>query len=387
MSALAAVVEMPKQKKSRGEYFKGRVWKRGRFFWIQFYDASGRQVRESTKSEVRRVADKMLSRRLGQIAMGFTPRPQAERISIQELADDYFMNYRVKNISNIRAEEDSDPDVAYIRHKAEKRLDWTEKKWAKHLKKIFGGMRASRLSTDDLTRYIAGRQEQGANNGSINRELALLKRMFNLGTACTPKKVSEVPAFPERLAEGQPRKGFVEDAQYQRLCDKCEEPWLRALLAVAYSFGFRKAELLSMRVRQVDLAERTIQLHALTTKNGEPRMVVMTEEVYRLMAQCLSGKGPLDFVFTRADGKKPVRDFRVSWGKLTEAAKLPGLLLHDFRRSAVRNMVRRGISETVAMKISGHVTREIFQRYNIVSQDDIAEAARLIEHGRSMTIR
>ena len=139
-----------------------------------------------------------------------------------------------------------------------------------------------------------------------------------------------------------------------------------------------------MRVRQVNLVERTIELHAGTTKNKQARKVVMTDEVYGQMEKCVAGS-PLDCVFTWADGK-PVKDFRVAWSKLTEAVKLPGLL-HDFRRSAVRNMVRRGISETVAMKISGHVTREIFQRYNIVSQDDIAEAARLIERGRSAAVR
>jgi integrase len=139
----------------------------------------------------------------------------------------------------------------------------------------------------------------------------------------------------------------------------------------AHTYGFRKAELLSMRVRQVNLSERTIHLHALTTKNKQPRRIVMTDEVHGLMEKCVTGKGPLDFVFTRVDGK-PVKDFRVAWSKLTEAAELPGLLLRDFRRSAVRNMLRRGISETVAMKISGHVTREVFQRYNIVSDADIA---------------
>jgi integrase len=385
MSALAAVVEMPKQEKERGEYGKGRIWKRGRYYWIQYYNANGQQVRESTKSEVEKVADKMLSRRLGQIHAGINPRPQAERTSTDELAEDYFRSYRVRNKLDAGADE-SDPDAAYILAKAEKRIEWLKQKWNKHLKPIFGGIRASRLSTENLYRYIEKRQQQRANNGTINRELALLKRMFNLGTACTPKKVSEVPVFPERLQEGQPRKGFVEDGQYQALCDKCEEPWLRGLLALAYTYGFRKAELLSMRVRQVNLAERTVELHALTTKNKQARKVVMTDEVYGQMEKCVAGKGPLDFVFTW-EGGKPVKDFRVAWSKLTEAAKLPGLLLHDFRRSAVRNMVRRGISETVAMKISGHVTREIFQRYNIVSDADIAEAARLIECGRSTWAR
>lgn len=385
VSALAAVVEMPKQKKKRGEYGEGRVWRRGRYYWIQYYNANGQQVRESTKSEAEKVAKKMLSRRLGQINAGINPRPQADRTSTDELAESYFTRYRV-DYNLDQPLNGSDPDPIYIRDKADRRLGWLKQKWEKHLKPAFGGIRASRVSTDDLLRYVEKRQREDANNATINRELALLKRMFNLGTACTPKKVTEVPVFPERLQEGQPRKGFVEDAQYQTLCDKCGEPWLRALLAVAYSYGFRKAEILSMRVRQVNLSERTIHLHALTTKNKQPRMVVMTDEVYSQMEKCVAGKGPLDFVFTWKDGK-PVKDFRVAWSKLTKAAELPGLLLHDFRRSAVRNMVRRGISETVAMKISGHATREIFQRYNIVSQDDIAEAARLIERGRAPEIR
>ncbi|HXN24604.1 MAG TPA: site-specific integrase [Candidatus Dormibacteraeota bacterium] len=384
MENLAKVIEMKAQKEARGEYGKGRIWKRGRFFWIQYNDASGRQIRESTRSEVRKVAEKMLTRRFGQIEVGLAPRPRAERTSIHELAEDYFRSYRINQISDIE-HQNSDPDIDYIRGKAEKRLDWTEKKWNKHLKPTFGGMRASRLSTDDLNRFIEHRKRQQASNGTINRELALLKRMFNLGTACTPKKVNEVPVFPEKLTEAPPRDGFVEDAEYKRLCDNCTELWLRALIAAAYTFGFRKAELLSMRVRQVDLLDRTIRLRAQTTKNKRPRMVKMTEEVYQLLAKCVSGKEPLDYVFTRADGK-PVRDFRVSWSKLTDAAKLSGLLLHDFRRSAVRNMVRRGVPETVAMQISGHVTREIFSRYNITSDNDIADAARLIERGRSIAI-
>ena len=83
---------------------------------------------------------------------------------------------------------------------------------------------------------------------------------------------------------------------------------------------------------------------------------------------------------------KPVRDFRETWNQLCILAGCPGLLFHDLRRSAVRNMVRRGVIQKVAMDISGHKTISVFQRYNIVSEDDLAEAARKIESGQTAVL-
>lgn len=77
-------------------------------------------------------------------------------------------------------------------------------------------------------------------------------------------------------------------------------------------------------------------------------------------------------VFHRAG--RPIRDFRFVWDKACEAAGLPHVLVHDLRRSAIRNMVRAGVSQTVAMAISGHVSASTFRRYNITNEADIAEA-------------
>ena len=104
----------------------------------------------------------------------------------------------------------------------------------------------------------------------------------------------------------------------------------------------------------------------------------------------------LDCQFVQVDGR-PVGDFRKAWhnacvagglgkfeniGEEKDAKKVyVGLLIHDLRRSAVRNMVRAGIPEKVAMGLSGHKTRAIFDRYHIVGENDLAEASeRLFGH-------
>jgi integrase len=268
--------------------------------------------------------------------------------------------------------------------------------WA-HLEPTFGAMRVEDVTTDSIERYIESRRAKGKSPGTVNRETATLKAMLNYGSRTTPPMVVGRVSFPERLKESAPRDGFVEDAEYDALKRNAVQTWLKGLLAIGYSFGFRKGELLSLRCGQVDLLSREIRL-GTNTKTGRARTVSMTTEVYELMCECVRGKSETDFVFTRENGS-PVVDFRDEWYSLCVAAKLGkyvpaktnkgadykryvGLEVHDLRRSAVRNMVRAGIPEAVAMAISGHTTRAVFDRYNIVNTADIVRASEKLEQAR-----
>jgi integrase len=285
-------------------------------------------------------------------------------VKVDELISDLFAEYRQQGRKSIKTAE------------------W---RWKKHLEPFFRNLPADDLNTDLVQRYCTKREAEKASGASINRELAFLKRAFHLAMRRTPPKVKTCPVIP-MYKESDPRTGFLEDAQYTPLAMECSKVglWLRARLTTAYSFAFRKGELLSMRVKQIDLANGTIRLEAGTTKNGEGRVIVMTREVSTLLTACIIGKQPDDFVFTRPDKKRkdgtlakgePVKGFRKIWDKVCTSAGVPDLLFHDLRRSGVRNLRRLGVQESVAMRISGHKTRSIFERYNIVDGADLADAA------------
>jgi integrase len=339
--------EKKDEKKYRGVFEKVKgsgVW------WIRYF-ADGRKHREKVGKKSHAI--KRYQIRKTEIYEGrFFPLHHGP--SINTLKEVIFENYRLNN----------------------QKIKPLETSW-NHLEPVFGGMRAESVTTEKMNRYIADRSTKGSSNATINRDMAMLQRMFRLAARTTPPMVRRIPAFPPRLKEAAPRSGFVVDQQFRALMAQPMEMWLQAFLAVAYKFGFRTGELLSIRVRQVDLAGRIIRLNPGETKNDEGRIAPMTSEIHELLKHCVKGKGPDDFVFTR--GKKRVIDFRGAWDIITAAAGVPGLLPHDLRRSAVRNMLRRGIHEKVAMAISGHKTRAVFDRYNIVSETDILDAGRKLE--------
>jgi integrase len=354
---LAEVLEIPKK---RAKYGEGGAYQRPNGTWqIAFYDDQGRRRKESYSTEAK--ARKMLARKIALREAGKLDEAES-RAKLDTLAELY---------------------VNKCRGTAPKSIAWIERVWNKHLKPFFSGYRAERIDTALLVKYQTERLESGAAPATVNRELAILRATFYYAYEQTPPKVSRVPKFPEKLKESKPRSGFLTDAQYDALQANCKHPSIRAMMSVAYNFGFRKSELRGLRVKQVDMKAKTISLLPGETKNDEGRTIVMTDDVYAHLLACVRDKKPEDFVFTWPSGK-PVRDFRVAWNQMCKAAGV-SILLHDFRRSAVRNMIRGGVSQDVAKKISGHVTDEVFSRYNITDMSDLKDASRKIQNRRQPT--
>ena len=235
------------------------------------------------------------------------------------------------------------------------------------------------ITTDRVRAYTLKRQQQGASNTSINRELAALKRMFNLGAEMTPPKVARVLHIP-LLKESNVRKGFFEHAEYLGL--RRELPgYVKPVLTFGYFTGARKREILNLKWHQVDLNARTVNLEPGTTKNDQPRTIPLTgERLEALKTQKTIrdlDSASCEYVFSR--GGKRIRSFYVAWKSACKRAVITGKLFHDLRPTGVRNMIRAGVPERVAMAISGHKTRSVFDRYNIVAERDLHEAARRLE--------
>jgi integrase len=279
----------------------------------------------------------------------------------------------------------------------EKRVDRLQTAW-NHLKLFFGEKAAAEVKTQEMVAYTSERRAAKITNGTINRELAVLKAAMRYGARA--QMVERVPMFPKRLKEAKPRQGFVTEKEYAVLAKNAKVLWLRTFLALGFNFGFRKGEMLALRVRNVDLLEGWLNIE--TSKNGDGRKVKLTQETSTLLAECMRGKTGNDYILTRQDRSK-VAQPRKDWyslccqsglgKKITEkradgktCVRYDGLQMHDLRRSAVRRLVRCGISEKICMAISGHKTRSVFDRYNITNERDLEQAAKLLEPGQKASV-
>lgn len=325
----------------------------------------------------------------GAISVGSDP----SQLHYADLRKLYLSDYEEKNRKSLL--RSSVTDEAYI----------CGLKW---LDKFFGyekggdkGVKVSAITVDRIDEFKRKRKEAGAASGTINRSLAALSKMFTI--ARQKGKLQLTPPIEKFEEPKQPRGGFLEIHDYEKLYNafgvevrnettgRVSRPYayIQPLLQIGYYTGMRLGEIKKLTWSNVDLEDMVIRLDPGTTKNDEGQEIPMIDglpeifEAFRRANPDAEGNERL-FKFktfikawrnicvkaaikTKLNGKEIVSHFK--------DGKYCGFLFHDLRRSAVRNLIRAGVSDVVAMKITGHKTREVFDRYNIVSGKDLENAA------------
>ena len=239
-----------------------------------------------------------------------------------------------------------------------------------NLLRFFGPHRpAARLTTVLIRQYQQHRRHQGAAAATVNRETSALSRMLRL--AVQLGLLDGMPVFPNRLAEQGPRQGFFEHAEYLRVRSFLPEPYQDFLDFIYYS-GWRTHEVWGLHWDEVDLAGGVIRLPPARSKTRMGRVLPISTPLAEVLTRRLARRGVGVRVFSR--DHVTVRAWRRAWPDACRTAGVPGKLLHDCRRTAARNLVRAGIPERVAMTLTGHKTRCVFDRYNIVNERELAEA-------------
>ena len=331
---------------------EGSVFRRGRVWYVQ-YSHNGRVIQRSSKSIDKTTAVRFLRRVLSEQQAG-RHAPDAGKVTLAELRrlveEDHLLNGRRAARPPARA-------------------------W-RHLEEHFGpDCVAQSITFAQLKKYAAARHKAKAAPATYHYELAILRRGYVL--ACESEILPSRPAFPKAVFQNA-RQGWASEGDLQALLKQLPE-YARPPVRFAYITGWRMAsEVLPLRWAQV--SANAIRLEPGTTKSGEGRewpldahaelaglieaQRAYTDEVQRRAGQIVP------WLFHR-DGQQ-IKSISMAWKGACKRAGLK-LIPHDLRRTAVRNLERAGVPRTVAMRLVGHQTEQMYRRYSIVAPQDLAD--------------
>ncbi len=353
---------MSREDRERRDFGTIRALPDGRF--KARWRLDGREYAKTCRTEAE--AEKWLTRTETELDHGVFMSPAAKRVTFEDLVqmvrDDYAANQR----------------------RSAERLECS----AKRLAQTFAGQRALAITADRLTAYVGDRLAAGAAPATIRNELNALRRGFQL--AKRAGKVTAVPAFPTLDAD-RVRTGFFEDPDLAAVRRELPAD-LQPVLEFGWLTGWRKGEILALTWRQVDFPAGVVRLEPGTTKNAEgrefpfsvlpPLRELLERQAERTRAAERRTGQIIPQVFHRAG--KPIKDFFAAWASACDRAARdtkgaivrPALiyrLFHDLRRTAVRNLERAGVPRSVAMKLTGHKTENVYRRYAIVASQDLRD--------------
>ncbi|MBT3368237.1 MAG: site-specific integrase [Nitrospina sp.] len=333
-------------------------------YWICYRLPSGKQKQEpaGTSIDVARAADgkKKSLKKEGKL---FDIREEA-KMTFEELSEWY------KNLEKVKAQK----------------AFWRTKISLNHFNSVYGEMIVGKIKPVDLENYQAKRKAKGKADNTVDSELGAIRAMIykafdnDMVSGQTLKAFKRTKKLLKR--NGNARSRILSPDEYEALCSHAALHVKNAVI-IAYHTGMRRGEILQLRWPMADMKARTITLEASMTKDNEKRIIPISPSLHETLKgipralhddHILMFRGkPLDAI-----GKALQRacvKAGIPYGRKTEN----GFTFHDLRHSFNTNMRKAGVPESVIMAITGHSTREMFDRYNTVDLEDTRQAVNTLE--------
>ena len=328
-------------KRGRGE---GGVYRRGSTYWIR-YSKNGHVIRESAETTDERKARKLLQQRLEEKKKPTFVGPSEKKLTLDDLE------------AAIKAD--------YIRHQ---RRSWkTVEHCLKPLKRFFEFDTLLQIGAR-IAEYQDHRLAEGMARATINRECTYLKRGYKLMFQAKPRRISELPII-EMLEGENVREAFIGVADFEAALPKIKDDDTRDIVEFLYNCAWRSGEAKTLEWSKIDLDNWVITLARKNSKNKKGRTLVLVGDLKAVIIRRLAKRLPsCPLVFHRQG--KPIKSFSKAFKTALKRIGVEGIVPHDMRRSGVRNLRRSGNDEHDCMEISGHKTRAVFDRYDIVDEDD-----------------
>jgi integrase len=243
---------------------------------------------------------------------------------------------------------------------------------------VFGGKLVTTITPGMIEAYRATRKMEKGLLGTtvkiatINRDLALLKHLFNFAIrdGCLEKNPVSLVKFEK---ENNARDRVLSPEEFEQLQSQ-SALHLQAINLMAYQTGMRSGEILNLTWNRVDLKAGLVRLKAEDTKTDDARLVPLTADLTTLLKDLYKVHYLQEPHVFLVNGKS-VHSIKTAFKAACRRATLQGFRFHDFRHTAVTNMRRAGIDHLTIMRITGHKTLEVFKRYNSFLEGDLKDAA------------
>ena len=331
------------------------LYKRQKVWWMSFVYQGG-QIRKSTETTDRKLAQKIYDKVKWEIASGkWFERLPGEEKTFEQMMEKFLDEHASKKAS-YRSYE------SYVRN----------------LNPFFGDYALTSITPKVINEYKLKRRNDGVKPGSINRELAILKKAFNLALK-EWEWVRENPASKVSMEEeNNKRDRWLSDDEEERLLEACS-PRLKELVIFALNTGMRLSEILTLNWKGIDLFRKTITV--FKSKNKEMRTIPMNQTIFEMLkdkAKVKSIKTDLVF-YNKNHAEIDMRFTSLSFHYTAKKANVEDFRFHDLRHTFATRLVQSGKDLYKIQRLLGHKNPSMTQRYAHHYPESLRDAVEVLD--------